>query len=633
MRIWRWVSPTLSLLGLPGCPGVPPTTGGGTDSAATEGGNDASGSIVPTGGESATGGDQGKVADHRTYFIAETVKFDGDGECQNSKLNAVTRRLRTRLDNAGWTGLRFVDENTWPEDFWESSLQPNGVDSLYADAHRLAIYAGHGAPGFLQWGNPSDAGACITLLSERTRLGRLGGDTSAAVMLMTSCTLHTEFAWENFEPNATRQFFGYHNSPHINSGEPRRVFKRTQDGQSTKDAWLDEMEQNSALGKNSPVVLTTGVSGAEAMQIHSVTNLASGAGFIESVGEPADAFYIEWLNNGCTPACGGTCAGFVSPVVPSIQVGATVPIVHIERPRRTIAELTDRAAALMTVLQDGPLSTLQRAKVREWANSAIASGDITVVTLPGTPGVQVAYEPIVDLLVVDNLDAREAARPVPSETPHDDHQSVALTQAGRVRDEALRRLSAIQGGVLGLPNGATFAIGTREAGVIEQGGARSGLIPFEYKFSAFGEFAGYPVLDARLELGVTRQGKLSRIAVSSVVVRKVSSTAIVRTPTDALRVLERDIAARNPGMLRQEIVVARVGIAFPRGVAQTALTSPELLADYVVAYPGDGTTPVVSRRYPVALSLLSQSAPTSREDPDEDLDDLGDRRHEAPVRP
>lgn len=184
MRIWRWVSPTLSLLGLPGCPGVPPTTGGGTDSAATEGGNDASGSIIPTGGESATGGDQGKVADHRTYFIAETVKFDGDGECQNSKLNAITRRLRTRLDNAGWTGLRFVDENTWPEDFWESSLQPNGVDSLYADAHRLAIYAGHGAPGFLQWGNPSDAGACITLLPERTRLGRLGGDTSAAVMLV-----------------------------------------------------------------------------------------------------------------------------------------------------------------------------------------------------------------------------------------------------------------------------------------------------------------------------------------------------------------------------------------------------------------------------------------------------------------
>jgi len=142
-------------------------------------------------------------------------------------------------------------------------------------------------------------------------------------------------------------------------------------------------------------------------------------------------------------------------------------------------------------------------------------------------------------------------------------------------------------------------------------------------------------VDARLELGVTRQGKLSRIAVSSVVIRKVSSTAVIRTPTDALRALERDIATRNPGMLRQEIVAARVGIAFPRGSAQAALTSPELLADYVVVYPGDGTMPVVSRQYPVALSLLTQSAPASREDPDDadDLDDLGDRRHEALVRP
>ena len=50
------------------------------------------------------------------------------------------------------------------------------------------------------------------------------------------------------------------------------------------------MEQNADIGKNSPVVLTVGVSGREAMQAHGATNLASGAGFIESVGEPVDAF-------------------------------------------------------------------------------------------------------------------------------------------------------------------------------------------------------------------------------------------------------------------------------------------------------------------------------------------------------
>jgi len=633
MKAGRWIVFTLSLLGLPGCPGVAPTVGAATDSAATQGGPNTPDPSVPTSGDGATGGPpRESVADHRTYFIAETVNFDGGGECQNSKLNTITRRLRTRLDNAGWKGIRFVDENTWPEDFWEASLQANGVDSLYGDAHRLAIYAGHGGPGFMQWGNPSDAGECNTIIPEEARLGRLAGNTAAAVMLMTSCTLHTEFLIENFEPNAVRQFFGYHNSPYIESGEPRRVFKRTQDGQSTKDAWLDEMEQNAALGKQSPVVLTTGVSGAEAMQTHGATNLASGAGFIQSVGEPADAFYFEWLNNGCTPSCGGTCAGFVSPEFPSIPVGASVPIVHIARPRRTAAELTDRVAALVVLLQDQPMSSLQLATLNEWARSSLDTSDITVVTLPGTPEIQIAYEPVVDQLVVDNVGAREAARPVLSESPDQDRRLAELTRAKRVRDEALRELSTIQDGVLGLSVDATFAIGTREAGVIEQGGARTGSIPFEYRFSAFGEFAGYPVTDARLELGVTRQGKLSRIAVSSVIVRKVSSTAVVRTPTDALRALERDITTRNPGMLRHEIMTARVGIAFPRGVARAALTSPELLADYVVAYPGDGTTQVVSRQYPVALSLLTQSAPAAREDPD-DLDDLGDRRHEAPVRP
>lgn len=619
-----------SLVGLLGCPGVPPTTGGTTDASATDGAQGA-GTSGGQAGVDETGTDGEEPFDHRTYFIGESVKFDG---CPNTNLNTITRRLRNRLEGAGWTGLRFVDDDAWPEDFWETTLFPSGVDDAFGDAHRLAIYAGHGGPGVLQWGRPSDDGQCFANIPMHLRLGQFAGDAAAAVMLMTSCTLRTDIVWPNFKLNAARQFFGYHNSPYIGGGEPRRVFKRTQDGQSTKDAWLDEMEQNAALGKNSPVVLTAGVSGMEAMQAHGATNLASGAGFIDDVGEPADAFFFEWLNNGCTPLCGG-CSGIAPADVPSMLVGAEVPIVRMERPRRSSEALADRASVLVAVLQGEPVSSAQRARLEEWAQAIVASQDVTVTTLPGKAAIQVAYEPAIDRLVVDDLDARAAARPGASEAVDDGRKSTELEQAGKVRDQALGKLSAAMGSALvGLPTEPTFSVTTREAGLIERGGTfTTGSIPFEHIFSSFGVFAGHPVFDARLELGVTRAGKLSRIAVSALDVRKISSASITRTPEEALRALERHIEASNPKMIQYEITAARVGLAFPSESASAALASPELFADYVVAYPGDGTTPAVSRRQPVSLSLIAPSAPVPRVDPEGATDDPGDSRHEARARP
>ncbi|MCX4239353.1 DUF6345 domain-containing protein [Paraliomyxa miuraensis] len=623
----------MSSLGVFGCPGVPPTTGGTTDVSATDGAQGAEISGGQAGvDETGTGG--GEPFDHRTYFIGESVKFDGGGDCDNDNLNTITRSLRTRLDGAGWTGLRFVDDNAWPEDFWEASMHPNGADGTFGDAHRLAIYAGHGGPGFLQWGRPSDHGECFATIPVHSRLGQLAGDTAAAVMLMTSCTLRTDVLWDNFELNAARQFFGYHNSPWIGGGEPRRVFKRTEDGQSTKDAWLDEMEQNADLGKNSPVVLTAGVSGMEAMQAHGATNLASGAGFIDNVGEPADAFFFEWLNNGCTALCGG-CSRVAPAEVPSMLVGAKIPIVGMERPRRSAEALVDRASTLVAVLQGEPVRSVQRARLEEWAQAILASQDVTVTTLPGKPAIQVAYEPSIDRLVVDDLDARAAARPSASESVDDGKKGTELEKAGKARDQALSKLSATMGSALvGLPTEPTFSLTTREAGLIERGGtSTTGSIPFEYIFSTFGVFASHPVFDARLELGITRHGTLSRIAVSALAVSKISSASITRSPEEALRTLERDIEASNPKMIQYEITAARVGLAFPSGSSSSALASPELFADYVVAYPGNGTTPAVSRRQPVSLSLIAPSAPMLRADPDGATDDLGDLRHEAPARP
>lgn len=200
-----------------------------------------------------------------------------------------------------------------------------------------------------------------------------------------------------------------------------------------------------------------------------------------------------------------------------------------------------------------------------------------------------------------------------------------------MRDGALRKLSEPGTGLLGLPLGTTFSLTTREAGLIERG-ASAGSIPFEYVFTTFGELEGHPVFDVQLQLGVTRRGKLSRIAISGLDVRKISSAAMARSPAEALRALELDITASNPKMLSHEVTVARVGFAFPAGPSPTAITALELFADYVVVYPGNGTIPAVSRRQPVSLSLIAPSDPVPRDDPDGTVDDLGDPRHEAPAR-
>ena len=617
------------VIALSACSATPPTTGGTTDLSDTDGGEGddlgATG-VAESADETGDGGES--VADHRTYYIGESKKFDGGGECEGSRLNAVTWRLRRRLDRAGWTGLRLVDDNTWPEDFWEATTRPNGMDDGFGDAHRLTVYAGHGGPGELQWGRPSDHGECRVVLPDDARLGRLAGDTAAAVMLVTSCTLlmPKQVLWSNFQKNAARQIFGYHNSPHVASRELRDVFKRTQDGQSTKDAWLDEMEDNIVLGKNSPVVLTMGVDGPEAMQVHGATNLATGEGFIHNAGEPADAFFFEWLDNGCTRACGG-CSGVAprSAPMPALIVGSEVPVIELQRPARSAEELIDRASVLVSLLLARPMSTAQRIELDRWAQRIARDGDLAVNVLPGTPRVQLAYDPSADELVVDNLDARRAARPELWEASNPGREHIELELAQEVRHRVLDELDTLELDLIGVPRGSTFSHGTRKAGAIVSGQSW-GSIPFETIFSTFGEFAGYPVFGARLEIGITRHGELSRLGVSAMQVAEVGTAEVRRTVDQARYRLEQDIAASNPQMLELEVVDTRVGFVSPGGPTRAALGTPELAVDYVVLHRADRGEPMVSRRYPARVSLVTDSPPRPRPEPDDPIDDPGDLR-------
>src|SRR5690606_1766116 len=130
---------------LVGCPSTEVVLGASSGQAETgtaETGNAESG--TETVGEGDGDGDSGDVVDdHRTYFIGESTKFDGGGLCANDDLNTITNTLRNALDDEGWSGQRFVDEDSWPEDFSEGTFSNLSLDGSFGDAARLSIYAGH----------------------------------------------------------------------------------------------------------------------------------------------------------------------------------------------------------------------------------------------------------------------------------------------------------------------------------------------------------------------------------------------------------------------------------------------------------------------------------------------------------
>lgn len=133
-----------------------------------------------------------------TYFIGESTDFTGNG-CENTNLNTITASLKGGLDVSGWSGTRYVNADSWPNDFMEScntSTYGNGGDFAWSDAHVLAVYAGHGSVGSLQWGYKAGDMCTVDMKSSSNvnttgvmRLGQMDGATASYGVWLTSCTL------------------------------------------------------------------------------------------------------------------------------------------------------------------------------------------------------------------------------------------------------------------------------------------------------------------------------------------------------------------------------------------------------------------------------------------------------------
>lgn len=576
-----------SVLNLTACPG--PVVGAGSTTAGSDTGDG-------TGGE--------MVDEHRSYFIGENVTFDGGGTCNNTELNTITSTLRGELDDAGWEGFRFVDANSWAEDFQDPSTNPLGLDGTFGDTARLAMYAGHGNVGLLQWGTPSGNGTCQMSLPQNARLGTLTGNRTAAMMLMTSCTLRTDALAQTLVANASRQFFGYHNSPYIGYDEPRKVFKRTEDGQSTTNAWLDEMEQNADVGKNSPVVVTFGTSPQDASSNHQSTNLASGEGLITNVGEPADNFIFTWYNNGCTPGC-GNCNPAPPPSLPDgVGLGSALALVKLERPTRSETQLLEELEFILPFFGVDSTSVFKQGRLASWARDASTEGEVTFAEISQSPRITVSYDPVEDRLRVTDEDALEmaqlsfgqaATQPLPDQVTLADLQPTAEHVRNLVQDKSPTETLAI-----------TFSTSTREVGYLDPSAGFTNSTPVEYRFEVTGQVESLNLPARSLRIGVSRLGELSSITSSGMHAKVVDTQLIVRTPETAMAEFEAALLDQYPDATSVEFFDASIGYALPEE-SPTTVAEPSVILRYALTFEDSAGGAVVSRSEPVSLSLVSSS--------------------------
>src|ERR1700738_1337337 len=85
----------------------------------------------------------------RNFYMDEVTHYSDINMCKNADLNTVTESLASAMRGDGWTGSRYVNAPAWPQDYRDKSVDNNGVDHRYGDAASVAVFAGHGAAGFI----------------------------------------------------------------------------------------------------------------------------------------------------------------------------------------------------------------------------------------------------------------------------------------------------------------------------------------------------------------------------------------------------------------------------------------------------------------------------------------------------
>ncbi len=176
------------------------------------------------------------------------------------------------MDAANWSGQRLADTASRMSNFYDGAVDPVGYgkDHLYADAARVAVFAGHGHVGLHSWGK-LDPDPNINECRVKTgsyNLGTLTGDMNSLFINAASCNGAVSNDLDDpmkcfrggFAQSQFRQWLGFMNSPHIDSWQLTTFYQAlTSEYDSASghvDVWLDVMEWPEAAIHNYPVVYT-----------------------------------------------------------------------------------------------------------------------------------------------------------------------------------------------------------------------------------------------------------------------------------------------------------------------------------------------------------------------------------------
>lgn len=210
------------------------------------------------------------------YFIDEVTIYNGMG-CTPGNLNDVTSALHNLLYADGRAGHRYTEGAAWPQDFSEAcstTYGTGGLDSTYADAHRLSVFAGHGLSGgsaSMIFGQPRN-GRCQADLFSNVRLGNMAGGQAGYAVYAASCVMRWDKIQSHVMKQWLRQQFGFHDSPIIEDYSLYDWYYGTY-WISNKQAWIDEMQVQYGWIYNSPIVVSRGLTDAAAWSTHTTEQL------------------------------------------------------------------------------------------------------------------------------------------------------------------------------------------------------------------------------------------------------------------------------------------------------------------------------------------------------------------------
>lgn len=213
-----------------------------------------------------------------TYNIEELTDFGtGLATCVQNNLNTVTASLRGAMDADAWTGPRYLNADVFEQDFFDTSIDPDGLDHLYADSARVSVYAGHGSPGTVYFPGHGGLG-CTASTNDSMRLALSsadGGGVATLAVWLACQVLNVDPVGSSQMINQVRQQLGWTNNVSIGDDEPRDVYEATRT-QPNKDAWLalmggpgGENPVTFAVEDRRPLVVTmTDVNSAEDCWAH-----------------------------------------------------------------------------------------------------------------------------------------------------------------------------------------------------------------------------------------------------------------------------------------------------------------------------------------------------------------------------